>query len=456
LREKENPEVIDYLKAENTYTEAVMKHTKKLQKRLYNELLGRIKETDLSVPEKIDDYFYYSRTEEGKQYPYYCRKKGSLEAEEEILLDQNVLAEGHDYFGIGVFRVSPDHRLLAYSVDTKGSEMYTLTVKDLTTGELLQDKIENTYYGVEWANDNKTLFYNTLDEAKRPYKLYRHPLGADPKEDALVYHEKDERFHLGISKTRSKAYLLLTLGSMITTEIRYLKADCPTESFQVVHPRQHGMEYDIDHHGDTFYIVTNDRAKNFKLMKVSVKNPNKRYWKTIIPHRKLVKIDGIDLFENHLVVYERENGLRKMRITDLTSRGVHTVEFPEPVYTFWQGRNPDFNTTILRFNYTSLVTPRSVLDYNMDAKTRELKKQYEVLGGYDPSLYESERIFARAPDGTRVPISLFFFEQVELAGSGFHLCDCSHSWGRGDGPTMVRRWKIFKEEEHVYRFYSLC
>ena len=408
LREKSNPEVIKYLEDENEYTEAMMEHTKKFQERLCKELLGRIKETDLSVPEKIDDYYYYKRTEEGKQYQIYCRKKGGLDAVEEVLLDQNSLAKGHDYFQIGVFRISPHHQLLAYSIDTTGSETYTLYIKDLNTGELLQDKISNTYDGVEWANDNQTVFYNTLDQAKRPFQLYRHKLGTDPKEDILVYHEKDEAFHLELSKTRSKAYLLLTLKSMTTSEIRYLKADRPRKSFKVVHPRQHEMEYDIDHLGSKFYIMTNDEAKNFKLMEVSVSNPSKVHWREVIPHRDSVKIDETDLFENHLVVYERENGLRKIRVTNLTNNGVHYVSFPEPVYTFWPSRNPNFHTNTLRFNYTSLVTPRSVFDYNMDAKTRELKKQDEVLGGYDPSLYESERFSARASDGTMVPISLVY------------------------------------------------
>jgi oligopeptidase B len=408
LREKSNPEVIKYLEAENEYTEAMTKQTKEFQKLLYEELVGRIKETDLSVPEKIDDYYYYSRTEEGKQYPIYCRKKGGLDAEEEILLDQNALAEGYDYFDIGAFKISPDHQLLAYSVDTTGSETFTLYVKDLNAGELLKDEIENIYYDVEWGNDNKTIFYTTLDEAKRPYKLYRHILGTAQEKDEMVYHEKDEAFFVSVSKTRSKEYLIMTLGSETTTEVWYLKADLPEDNFKVIHPRQHKMEYYIAHHDDKFYIMTNDEAKNFKLMEVSVTDPSKKNWKEVIPHRDSVKIDGMDVFRNHLVVYERERGLKKIRITNLINNQVDYVDFPEPVYTFWQARNPDFNTNILRFNYTSLVTPRSVFDYNMDTKARELKKQYEVLGGYDPSGYQSERIFAKASDGTMVPISLVY------------------------------------------------
>ena len=408
LRDRSNLDVIEYIEAENEYTEAMMKHTEEFQEQLYKELLGRIKETDLSVPEKIDDYYYYTRTEEGKQYKIYCRKKGGLDSEEEVLLDQNELAIGHEYLYVGAYKVSPHHRLLAYSVDTTGSERYTLYIRDLDKNELSKEEISNTSYSVAWANDNKTIFYVTLDDVKRPFKLYRHTLGTDPNEDILIYHEKDDAFWLYISRTKSKEYLIMDLGSHITSEVHYLKADRPTDNFKLIHPRQHEMEYYIDHHGDKFYIMTNDNAKNFKLMEVSVQNPSKKNWKEVIPHRDSIKIDGFDVFKEHLVVYERENGLKKIRIMNLVNYEIHYVDFPEPVYTFWPSRNPDFNTNILRYTYTSLVTPKSVFDYNMDTRTRELKKQYEVLGGYEPSLYQSERIFARASDGTMVPISLVY------------------------------------------------
>ena len=408
LRDRSNPEVIEYLEAENRYTEAMMKHTEKFQERLYKELLGRIKETDLSVPEKMDNYYYYSRTEEGKQYPIFCRKKGALDAEEEILLDQNELSIGHKYLAVGVYQVSPDHGLLAYSVDTTGSEIYTLYIKDLDKNELFKEEISNIGYTAAWANDNKTIFYTELDDARRPYKLYRHTLGTDPNQDMFIYHEKDDAFFLDISKTKDREYLIMELGSNTTTEVRYLKADLPSDTFKVIHPRQHEMEYYVEHHGDKFYIITNDNAKNFKLMKVSVYSPEKENWEEVIPHRDSVKIEAFDVFKDHLVVYERESGLKKIRITNLINDEIHYVDFPEPVYTFWQGRNPDFNTNILRFNYTSLVIPRSVFDYNMSTRTRELKKQYEVLGGYDPSLYQSERIFTKAQNGTIIPISLVY------------------------------------------------
>jgi oligopeptidase B len=450
LREKSNPEVIKYLEVENEYTEVMMKHTKKFQERLYEELLGRIKETDLSVPEKIDDYYYYSRTEEGKQYSIYCRKKESLDAEEGILLDQNALAEGYDYFEIGAFKISPDHQLLAYSVDTTGSETFSLYVKDLNAGELLKDEIQNIYYYVEWGNDNKTIFYTTLDEAKRPYKLYRHILGTAQEKDEMVYHESDEAFYLSISKTRNKEYLIMTLGSITTTEVRYLKADLPKDNFKVIHPRQHEMEYYVAHHSDKFYIMTNDEAKNFKLMEVSVTDPSKKNWKEVIPHSDSVKIDGMDVFRNHLVVYERERGLKKLRISDLINNQVHYVDFPEPVYTFWRNRNPDFNTNVLRFTYTSLVTPISVFDYNMDTKTRELKKQYEVLGGYDPSGYQSERIFAQVSDGTMVPISLVYKKGMVKDGNNPLYLHGYGAYGLSREPTFSSNRLSLLDRGFVY------
>ena len=408
LREKSNTEVIEYLKAENKYTQAMMQHTEGFQEQLYQELLGKIKETDLSVPEKMGDYYYYNRTEEGKQYPIYCRKKGSLEAEEEILLDQNALAERHEYLEIGVYKISPNHQLLAYSTDTTGGESYTLYVKDLDTGQLLGDQIPNTYYSVEWANDNQTLFYTTLDPAKRPYKLYRHQLGSDLAADALIYHEADESFFLDVSKTRSNAYLLMELENINTSEVHYLEADQPTDEFRVISPRQSELEYSVEHHGDQFFIVTNAEAVNFKLMRASANNPSRENWEEVVPHREAVKLDSVSAFRNHLVISEREDGLQKIRVRNLITDEAHAVDFPEPVYTVQQGGNPEFNTNTLRFNYASLVTPMSVFDYEMDARTRELKKQDEVLGGYDPSLYESERIFAKAADGTPVPISLVY------------------------------------------------
>ena len=437
LRDKSNPKVIEYLEAENRYTEAVMKHTEPFQEQLYQELLGRIKETDLTVPEKLDDYFYYTRTETGKQYRIYCRKQGSLDAAEEILLDGNALAEGHDYMAIGAYEVSPNHQLLAYAINTTGDEKFTLRVKNLSTGELLPDEVPNIYYGVEWANDNQTLFYTTLDDTKRPYKLHRHKLGSDSQEDALVYHETDESFYLHLGKTRSQAYLLMDLESNNTSEVHYLDADDPTGDFKVFQPRRREVEYSVEHHSDRFLIVTNVDAKNFKLIEAPVDVPSEANWKEVISHREAVKLDGVSPFQNHLVVYERENGLKQIRIFDLVTNEVHSVDFPEPVYTFWGGGNREFNTNILRFHYSSFITPNSVFDYNMDAKTRELKKQEEVLGEYDPSRYESQRIFAEAADGTEVPVSLVYKKGMTQDGNNPLLLIGYGSYGISIDPNFA-------------------
>lgn len=417
LRHRDNPEVIDYLRAENAYTQGVMKHTEKLQKRLYEEMVSRIKETDLSVPIKRDDYYYYSRTEKGKQYKIHCRKKGSLDAQEEVLLDVNQLAEGKDYMYLGIYKVSPDHELLAYAVDITGGERYTLRVKNLETGKLLPDIIDSVGTSFQWANDNKTFFYTIRDEAWRPYKVYRHLLGDEVENDVLVYHEPDDAFFLSVGKSKSKKYLFIDLGSMTTTEVHYLDADNPTGEFKLIHPRQQEMEYYVHHHDNQFYIVTNDKAKNFKLMQAPISDPSKRNWKEVIPHRHSVKLDRIEVFKDFLVLYERENGLKQITIRDLSTGGTHRVEFPEPVYTFWRENNPEYTGQLLRFNYSSFVTPRSVFDYNMNTRDRELKKQDEILGGYDPDQYQSEQTFAFAKDGTRIPISMAYRKGIVKDGN---------------------------------------
>jgi oligopeptidase B len=418
LREKTNPAVIQYLEDENAYTKSIMKPTRRMQKKLYKEMLKRIKETDVSVPVRIDSFYYYTRTVKGSQYPIYCRKKGGLSGAEEILLDQNALAAGKKYCEIGEFKISPDQTLLAFAVDFNGSEKHMLCIKDLNTGRMLPDTIPDVYYGLEWANDNRTVFYTTLDTIMRPDKLWRHRLGEKPENDVLVFHEPDEMFYLNLTKTRSKAYLLLALNSQITSEVHYLSADQPAGQFKLFQPRVTGVEYTIDHHGDTFYILTNEKAINFRLLETPVAKPEKRNWNEKIGHRLDVLLSGIDLFRDHLVVYERESGLEKILVENLASGATHFVDFPEPVYTIDSNNNPDFNTRILRFKYTSLVTPHSVYDYDLENKTRELKKQNEVLGGYDPTQYQSERIFATAPDGVRVPISLVY--KKDLAKDGTH------------------------------------
>ncbi|MCK4573401.1 MAG: S9 family peptidase, partial [candidate division Zixibacteria bacterium] len=417
LRERGKPQVMDYLTAENAYAEAVMGHTADLREELYRQMRGRIKEEDYTVPVKDGDYYYYDRTEEGKQYSIQCRKKGKLEATEEVILDENELAAGLDYMEIGQLAVSPNHRLLAYSVDTNGSEIYTIYVKDLKSGELLADRVPRAYYPLVWGNDNKTLFYTVLDDALRPYQLYRHKLGTDYLNDELVYTENDQAFELGIAKTRSKKYILLTLESNTTTEVHYLRADRLQEQFKVLHPRQPQMEYYVSHRDKQFYILTNDGAPNFKLMRVSVKKPSKRNWVEILPHRDSVKLEGFDLFKDYLVVYKRVNGLKQIGVTELKSGKSHEIEFPEPTYHLWPEENREFDSRLLRFTYTSLVTPTTVYDYDMKERTRELKKRKEVLGGYDPEQYQSERVFAPAADGSMIPISLVYRKGLKRDGT---------------------------------------
>ena len=417
LRHREDPNVIAYLEAENDYTKAVMAHTESLQTALYDEMLARIQETDLSVPYRKGDYYYYSRTETGKAYPIYCRKAGSLDAPETVLLDQNALAEGHDFFELGLFDVSPNHQLLAYSVDTAGSERYTLFFLNLATGQLYPETILETGYGFAWGNDNQTVFYTLMDEAQRPFKLMRHRLGSAVSDDELVYDEADESYFLSVGKTRSDAYILLELGSKITSEVHYLDANQPEGKFQVIQPRSSGIEYQVEHHSDSFYIVTNDEALNFKLMQTPVTAPAKDNWQLVIPHRDQVLLEGVSAFAKHLVIYERESGLPTIRVRQLASGEEHFIQFPDPTYSADEDNNPEFDTEILRFNYTSLVTPRSVFDYNLETQERELKKETPVLGGYDRTQYASDRLMATATDGTQVPISIVYKKGLEQNGA---------------------------------------
>ena len=417
LRERDHPEVIAYLDAENAYTEAMTEHTAGLRKVLYDEIVGRIQETDLSVPFRKGEHWYYSRTVEGLQYSIHCRKWGSLDAPEQVMLDENELAGDHDFFALGALEVSPDQHLLAYSTDYDGDEVFTLRVRDLSTGEDLPDEIAGTYYGAEWAMDNATLFYTVLNDAKRPWRLYRHRLGSSAGVDPIAHQEDDEAFYVSVHRTKSDGYLLLGLDSMVTSEVRYLRADDPDGEFAVLYPRRHRVEYAVDHHGDDFLVVTNDDAENFRLVAAPVADPRRENWREVIPHRDDVKLDSVDVFARHFVLYERAEGLRRIRVMDVAGGAVHAIEQPEPVYTASPGANPEFDSRILRFGYTSLVTPPSVFDYDMDDRTRELKKQQPVLGGYDPSQYRTERVWATAPDGVRIPISLVARAETPADGS---------------------------------------
>ena len=434
LRDRADPDTLKYLEAENAYTKAMMKSTEELQATLYTEMLGRIKQTDLSVPIKRDEYFYYTRTLEGKQYAIYCRKKGSVEAPEEILLDGNVLGEGRPYFRVGNFAVSPNHRLLAYSVDFAGDETYTIRVKDLETGALLSDEILNTYYSLEWANDNRTFFYTTLDDAKRPHQVYRHTLGE--KENPLIYHEEDQRYTLEVEKTSSRAYILINIGSSLTSEVRYVSADNPYEQLQIVLPRVQEVEYGLTHHGDSFYIRTNDSAKTFRVVRAPVADSSRPYWEDFLPKREKVTVENVHAFRDYLVVEERDRGLSQLRIHHFPTGDVHYVEFPEPVYSAGLGSNAEFDTDVLRFTYTSLVTPACVFDYDMRTRQRELKKQQEVLGGYDPAQYQSERVYTKAADGTEVPISIVYKKTFQRDGLAPMLLYGYGSYGISIDPTF--------------------
>ena len=434
LRDRTDPDTIKYLEAENAYTEAIMKPTEELQAKLYAEMIGRIKQTDLSVPVKRDEFYYYTRTVEGKQYAIYCRKRGSVEAPEEILLDGNILGEGKPYFRIGNFSVSPNHRQLAYSVDFEGDEMYTIRVMDLETRALLADEIPNTYYSLEWASDNRTFFYTMLDPAKRPHQVWRHTLGE--QENTLIYHEEDQRFTLEVEKTSSRAYILIQIASPLTSEIRYVSAERPYEAFQTVLPRVREVEYDLTHHADSFYIRTNDHAKTFRVVRAPVSDPSRPNWQDFLPARERVTVESVHAFRDYLVIEERDRGLNQIRIHNFTNGEAHYVDFPEPVYSAGLGPNAEFDSKLLRFHYTSLVTPPCVFDYHMERRQRELKKQQEVLGGYDPSQYGSERQYAKASDGTEVPISIVYRKGFQRDGTAPTLLYGYGSYSISIDPTF--------------------
>jgi len=418
LRERENPEVRAYLEAENGYTQAEMEHTKGLRETLFNEFKSRIKQTDVSVPYKRDDYFYYSRTEEGKQYPIYCRKKGSLDAAEQVMLDVNQVAAGHKYCSALFPQVSSGQDLAAYGVDTVGRRFFTLYLKNLATGEVLKDVIPNVTASVAWANDNKTLFYaKQHPQTLRSYRIYRHVLGADPAKDELVYEENDETFSCFVFKTKSKKYLVIGSEQTLSAEYRYLDAGNPGGKFQVFLPREKNHEYSIDHFAGDFYIRTNLEAKNFRLMKTPVNNTARKNWKEVIPHRDDTLFEGFDLFRDYLVATERKEGLRRLRIMPWSGKAEHYIDFGEPAYTAFPGANFDFNTAVLRYNYTSMTTPMSVYDYDMTTRQKTLLKREEVLGGFDSANYQSERVLATAPDGVKVPISVVYRKGLQKNGS---------------------------------------
>ena len=422
LRDKDNPKVRAYLEGENAYTKAVMAPTAPFQETLYREMLARIQETDMEVPYRDGEFDYYSRTEQGKDYPILCRRRRAPGSAEAVTLDLNAMAHGHDFFALGAYDVSMDANLLAFSTDVTGFREYTLQVKDLRSGEALPLQVEKTR-SVTWANDNRTLFYVREDEAKRACRLYRHVLGTQAHE--LMYEETDERFSIGIGQSRSRAWLFLTSHSATTSEVRCLSADHPQGAFRLAVPRRQDHEYYLDHHpglhdsgaaADAFWIVTNDRGRNFRLVTAPVADPQEASWSEVIGHREDVMLDGVDLFARHCVLHERAGGFPRLRVMRLSDRAIHSVEVPETAYSVHGGANAEFDTDTYRFVYESLVTPDSVFDYDMNTRARVLLKQRPVLGGYDAAQYGSEVTYAVAADGTRVPVSLVYRRDKRAGG----------------------------------------
>lgn len=416
LRERENEAVLDYLRRENAYTDAILKPQDELKEKLFLEMKGRMKETDLSVPVRMGSYFYYSRTEKDCQYPFYARKKESLEAPEELLLDLNALAKGYDYFSLGIVKVSRDHRYLAYAFDREGSEEYVLAIKDLSTGLLLKDSIPKLSRSLEWSADGRYFFYVVLDAAKRPYRLFRHELGTPAASDPLIYEEENPVFNLGIGQTRDRRFFVLEMSNSTTSECHVLDTKDPLGAFTCIHPREKGLEYSIDHHESSFFIRTNLDAVNFRVMTAPETSPGKSFWREFLPYRAEVKTEQIDCFEKYLVLEERERGLVRMRVVALPNGQQHLIEFPETVYSVFSGQNPEFSQITFRLHYTSLVQPQTVYDYDLETRRFELLKQSEVVGGYDAALYATERVFARSHDGVEVPLSLVYRRDVPKDG----------------------------------------
>ncbi len=419
-KEAETPDaqtqdVLDYLNAENDYTKAMMADTDSLQEKLYNEIVARIKQDDQSVPTKIDGYWYYTRFEEGQDYALYCRKKESMEAEEEIILNGPEMGKGLAYFALGGYSVSTNNNLIAYGVDTVSRRQYTLYFKDLATGEILPDQIPNTTGGATWANDNKTVFYSKQDPVTlRSFQIYRHTLGTDASEDLLVYQEDDETFSCGVGKSKSKEYLFIGSYSTMSDEWRYLDANDPNGQWKVIQPRERGLEYRVAQYGGDFYIVNNIDAKNFKLSKTPISKPGKANWVDVIPHRENVLLEDIEIFKNFLVIDERSEGLTQIRIKPWDGSEEHYIEFQDPAYSAYVGGAPDFDTQVMRYGYSSLTTPSSTYDYNMATRERTLLKQAEVIDpSFSPDNYVSERILVPARDGVLVPVSIVYRKDLD-------------------------------------------
>ena len=437
LRERENPEVIDFLEAENAYKEKVMAHTELLQEELFEEIKSKIKQEDESVPYKKNGYFYYSRTVPETEYFLVCRKKGSLEAEEEIMLDVNRMAEGYEYYQLGGTAVSTDNRILAFSVDTVSRRKYTIYFKNLETGEILEDAIPLTSGGIVWANDNKTVYYVLKDDTTlRSERIMKHTLGTPFEDDEEVFYEDDETFSVFIYKTKSEKYLIIGSESTLTSEYRFLDANNPGGEFKIIQPRTRGLEYAVDHFGNDFYIRTNLDALNFKLVKTPVSATEKENWQEVISHRDDVFFADFEILKDYLVVSERKEGITQLRVMPWEGDSEYYIGFDEEIYTVRGNVNLDFDTEIFRFSYTSLTTPNSIFDFNLKTKERTLLKEEEVLGGFDKTKYETKRIYATANDGTKIPMSLVYRKELQKNGDNPALIYGYGSYGYTMDPTF--------------------
>jgi oligopeptidase B len=427
-------DVLDYLNAENDYAKAVMADTDSLQEKLYNEIVARIKQDDQSVPVKIDGYWYYTRFEPGQDYALYCRKKGSLDAAEEIMLNGPEMGAKHSYFSIGTYGVSTNNNLIAYSVDTVSRRQYTLYFKDLATGEIFEDEIPNTTGGATWANDNKTVFYSKQDPVTlRSFQIYRHTLGTPVADDVLIYQENDETFSCGIGKSKSKEYLLIGSSSTMSDEWHFLDANNPTGKWAVIQARERGLEYSVSQYKGDFYIVNNIGAQNFKISKAPIANPGKANWSDVIAHREDVLVEGLSIFKDFLVIEERKAGLAQIRIRPWEGKNEHYIEFKDPAYTAYVAGTPEFDTNIIRYGYSSLTTPSSTYDYDVVARTNELLKQQEVMdNSFSIENYTSERIMVEARDGALVPMSIVYRKDIDRSKANPLLLYAYGSYGASE------------------------
>ena len=442
------PEVLGYLEAENRYTDASMRHTAQLQKKLYHEMVSRIKETDVSVPEYVNGFWYYTRTVKGQQYSIFCRKRGTLQAPEEVLLDENVVAGKRPYSRVGLRQVSPNGNILAYTWDTTGGEWYTLMFKDLRTRRLLSDRVDSVNYEVEWAADNRTVFYGRNDAAHRPYRVHRHQLGGSAT-DSVVFEDLDPLFNVDIAKSKDQKYLFINAQSFTSSDTRYLMAAQPGREWRVLLPRAADVVYGVEHHGDDFLIRTNENAINFKLVRAPESNPGRANWTEVVPARDSILLEDLDVFRGHAALYERGNAVSRIRVLEFATGKSHEVDFPEEISTFQRSDNPEYDSDLVRFTYTSPVTPPTVYDYDMKRHTRTLKKRTDVPN-YQPARYATERTWALAADGARVPVSLLYRKPLVRDGSRPMLLYAYGSYGYSTDPGFASNIFSLVDRGFVY------